>query len=174
MRGRLLVLFDPRVRSFRDRHRRRCSADAGPGTPLNTAAGALTLSNSRSGEGNTAFGARAMHENESGQYNTAIGLDALLANTFGWRHTAVGRHSNRKRGGHDATFIAGIRGTTTSVADAVAVVIDSNGQLGIVSSSRRVKDDIADMGDVSHQLLRVRPVTFPYTQPSADGTQPRQ
>jgi hypothetical protein len=49
------------------------------------------------------------------------------------------------------------------------VVIDSNGQLGTVSSSRRFKDDIQDMGDASSGLLRQRPVTFRYKKPYADG-----
>jgi len=33
-------------------------------------------------------------------------------------------------------------------------VIDSAGQLGTASSSRRVKDDIADMGEASRTLMR--------------------
>jgi hypothetical protein len=33
-------------------------------------------------------------------------------------------------------------------------VIDSNGQLGTVNSSRRYKEDIQDMGDSSGSLLR--------------------
>ena len=48
------------------------------------------------------------------------------------------------------------------MANAVAVVIDGAGQLGTVSSSRRVKDDIADMAGASSALLRLRPVTFHY------------
>ncbi len=51
---------------------------------------------------------------------------------------------------------------TTGIADAIAVVVDSAGQLGTVSSSRRVKDDIADMGEASSTLMKLRPVTFHY------------
>jgi hypothetical protein len=51
-------------------------------------------------------------------------------------------------------FAAGIRGVTTGNSDAVPVVIDSNGQLGTVNSSRRYKEDIQDMGDSSGSLLR--------------------
>ncbi len=61
-----------------------------------------------------------------------------------------------------ATFIAGIRGVTTANANAVVVLVDSAGQLGTVSSSRRVKDEIADMGGASHALMKLRPVTFHY------------
>src|SRR5262249_40778677 len=46
-------------------------------------------------------------------------------------------------------FAAGIRVVTTVNNDAVAVVIDSAGQLGTTSSSRRFKEDIHDMGDAS-------------------------
>jgi len=53
-------------------------------------------------------------------------------------------------------------------------MIDSNGQLGTVSSSRRFKEDIQDMGDASRDLMRLRPVTFRYKQPFADGEKPIQ
>ena len=75
---------------------------------------------------------------------------------------------------HTATFIAGIRGTSTGVADAIAVLIDSAGQLGTVSSTRRVKEDIGDMGEASAALLQLRPVTFRYRQAMADGSKPLQ
>jgi hypothetical protein len=51
---------------------------------------------------------------------------------------------------------------TTGATNAVAVLIDSNGQLGTTSSSRRVKFDIAGMGDGTDGLMRLRPVTFRY------------
>ena len=50
-------------------------------------------------------------------------------------------------------FIAGIRGVTTGIANAIPVLIDSSGQLGTVSSSARYKEDIADMADVSERLM---------------------
>lgn len=71
-------------------------------------------------------------------------------------------------------FLAGVRGVTTGAADAVAVVVDASGQLGTVPSTRRVKEDIEDTGAASAALLRMRPVTFRYTQPTADGTKPVQ
>jgi hypothetical protein len=42
------------------------------------------------------------------------------------------------------------------------VVVNGNGQLGVVLSSKRFKRDIADMGDMSAGLLKLRPVTFYY------------
>ena len=77
-------------------------------------------------------------------------------------------------GTQTTTFIAGVRGSTTGVADAIQVLIDSSGQLGTVSSSRRYKEDIQDMGRASAGLLDLRPVTFRYTQASTDGATPIQ
>ena len=62
------------------------------------------------------------------------------------------------------TFIAGIRGVTTDVANGIPVLVDGNGQLGTVSSSRRFKKDIVDMGDATSRLLELRPVRFRYKQ----------
>lgn len=70
--------------------------------------------------------------------------------------------------------IAGIRGVTTGSNDALPVVIDSTGQLGTVSSSRRFKEDIQDMGQASAGLMRLRPVTFRYKKPFTDGSKPIQ
>ena len=52
------------------------------------------------------------------------------------------------------------------------VLIDANGQLGTMSSSFSFKEDIHDMADASSSLLRLRPVTFRYKQPYADGSKP--
>jgi hypothetical protein len=69
---------------------------------------------------------------------------------------------------------AGVRGVTTGIADAIPVVIDSAGQLGTVSSSRRYKEDVLDMGAASEGLMRLRPVTFRYTQAYQNGAKPVQ
>ena len=60
----------------------------------------------------------------------------------------------------------------TGIDDAVTVVIDSNGQLGTVSSSRRYKEDINEMGEASERLLSLNPVTFHYKQAYENGEQP--
>jgi len=54
------------------------------------------------------------------------------------------------------------------------VLVDSNGQLGTIASSRRYKEDIHAMGDASDGPLRLRPVTFRYKKPYADGSKPIQ
>jgi hypothetical protein len=60
------------------------------------------------------------------------------------------------------TFIDGIRGTTTTNIDALAVLIDSAGQLGTISSSIRFKENVQDMADDSSPIMELRPVTFNY------------
>ena len=71
-------------------------------------------------------------------------------------------------------FAAGIRGVTTGQNNALPVVIDSNGQLGTVSSSARFKEDIHDMGLASAGLMKLRPVTFRYKKAFDDGSKPIQ
>lgn len=66
-----------------------------------------------------------------------------------------------KSGTHTTNFQAGIRGVTTGNADAVAVLVDSAGQLGTVSSSRRYKENINHNIDTDI-LYGLRPVSFNY------------
>src|SRR5436189_97851 len=121
------------------------------------------------GSFNTASGACALFSNTTGNNNIAFGLNAGANLTTGSNNIHIGNagdvdDSNTIRIGttvtQTRTFIAGIRGVTTANANAVNVVVDSAGQLGTVSSSRGVKDDIADMGEASGVLMRLRPVTF--------------
>jgi hypothetical protein len=63
---------------------------------------------------------------------------------------------------NNSCFIGNIRGTTTENADAINVVIDSAGQLGTVSSSRRYKKEIKPMDSASEVILALKPVTFHY------------
>jgi hypothetical protein len=54
------------------------------------------------------------------------------------------------------------------------VLVNSSGQLGTATSSRRYKDDITAMGDVGSVLAKLRPVTFRYKQAAEGGSKPRQ
>lgn len=153
----------------------------------NTATGNIALQKNNKGQGNTAIGAGALGENIDNDFSTALGLAALSQSRGNYNigigsasgaalttgdyniyigNAGVGVESQTMRIGSAAnqarTFIAGIRGTTTDVVDGIPVVIDSNGQLGTVSSSRRFKDDIADMNGASAALMKLRPVTFHY------------
>jgi hypothetical protein len=74
-------------------------------------------------------------------------------------------------GAQARTFIAGIRGVTTVSADSTWVMIDSNGQLGTVNSSRTLKRDIRDMGDTTGAIMGLRPVRFRYKMHGPDSPQ---
>ena len=59
------------------------------------------------------------------------------------------------------------------------VCVDPNGTLGTTGctsapSSRRFKEQIADMGDSSSKLLQLRPVTFFYKPQYDDGSRTLQ
>jgi hypothetical protein len=155
----------------------------------NTAIGSGALAKNTSGAFNTAIGYGALGTNATGQFNIAIGngpfFKTSVANGTNNILIGSGGEANDKsvirigtlgRGPQTQTsfFAAGIRGITTGSNDAIPVLIDSNGQLGTVSSSRRFKEDIHDMDTASSDLLRLRPVTFRYQKPFADGSKPIQ
>jgi hypothetical protein len=57
------------------------------------------------------------------------------------------------------------------VANTNPVCVLATGQLGVCNaSSRRFKDQIADMGDSSSKLFQLRPVSFFYKPQYDDGT----
>src|SRR5207237_10641607 len=60
------------------------------------------------------------------------------------------------------TFIVGIRGVTTGNMNAIPVLIDSAGQLGTMSSSKRYKKEIQPMDKASEALLALKSVTSNY------------
>ena len=62
-------------------------------------------------------------------------------------------------GKQNATFIAGIFGATVSGA---AVIVDSTGHLGTVTSSARFEEAIKPMDKASEAILALKPVTFRY------------
>src|ERR1700722_4436804 len=149
-----------------------------------TANGNFALFNNTTGNNNTAFGYSALMNNVGGNGNIAIGNSAAV-------NVAGGNSNNIHIGSHGVStdkatirigatgtqtsfFVVGVRGITTGLDDAIPVVISSNGQLGTVSSSKRFKEDIRDMGESSHDLMRLRPVTFRYKKPFEDGTTPIQ
>jgi trimeric autotransporter adhesin len=155
----------------------------------NTATGDNTLKSNTTGHDNTAIGRLALPAVATGSNNIAIGSSAAFNLAAGSGNIYIGTRGpgiedNTIRIGGSATFsdqaiqtkffAYGVRGITTANNDAVPVLIDSAGQLGTVSSSRRFKEDIQDMGGVSRGLMRLRPVTFRYQKPFADGSKPIQ
>ena len=151
----------------------------------NTGVGYFALV-SVNGTENTAVGSHALVGfGGSPNGNTGVGFAALFAGNGGL-NTALGRHagynisgvnnidiganvegvageSNTIRIGNTDitdTFISGVSGTT--VASGAAVLVDSNGHLGTVTSSKRFKDSIKPMDKASEVLLALKPVTFRY------------
>ena len=159
------------------------------GGETNTAVGALALALSQTSYGNTGVGFQSLHSNTDGNSNVALGWRALSNITSSNDNIAIGvqaamnltsgsdniyignpalsSESNTIRigtgGTHNLFFVSGVRDVTTGFANAVPVLIASNGQLGTVSSSASLKRDIADVEETeSDALLRLRPVSFEY------------
>jgi hypothetical protein len=125
----------------------------------NTAVGVGALSNCTEGGFNTAVGGIAGANITTGQFNTIIGdIAGLFVSTASGTICIGGSGINVS----NTTQIAHIRGVTTENNDAVAVVVDSAGQLGTVSSSARFKKDVKPMDKASEAVLALKPVTFHY------------
>ncbi len=153
----------------------------------NTASGVGALEDNLSGDDNTAIGYQALVDSAWGNNNIAIGFLAAVnvsggdSNNIhignpGLAGDGAAANSGVIRIGTAGTqtsfFVAGVSGVPTGLGSPVPVLIDANGQLGTMSSSRRFKEDIQDMGDASSGLMSLRPVTFRYKQPYADGSKP--
>jgi hypothetical protein len=161
----------------------------------NTATGYVALFSNTNGGFNTAVGFNALNASRSASYNTAIGFNALSRTTTGGHNIAVGKSAgaNLTIGDHNidignpgapgesstirmgrageqtATFIAGINGVT--VPNGVGVIIDTNGQLGTIVSSKRFKDAVEPMDKASEAILALKPVAFRYKKElDPDGT----
>lgn len=164
----------------------------------NSASGNYGLYTNTTGSGNNATGYAALYRNTTGVYNTASGYFALGFNTTGGNNIALGQYAGYNlttgsnnidigsrgvaaetavirigtQGTQKATYVAGISGV--NVTSGVSVVVNASGQLGVMSSSRRYKEDIRSMGDVSDRLLKLHPVTFRYKQADDKGQKPEQ
>ena len=159
----------------------------------NTAHGGGALYSNISGSNNVANGSQALFSN-NGSYNTASGDYALYSNTTGSNNIGIGFGAGQyfttgnnnialgymgfagesgsihlgTPGVQTSAYIAGINGVTAS--GSVPVYINAYGQLGTITSSRRFKNDIQDMGSVSDKLMQLRPVTFRYKDTAEKGT----
>ena len=167
----------------------------------NTADGYAAMASNSTGYQNTALGYNTLSANSSGVNNVAIGYNAASNITAGTNNIAIGANAASNVTGTDSNnieigtsgtstdngvisigtsgvqtsfFAQGIYGVSSGNNSAIPVLIDSSGQLVTVSSSRRFKEDIQDMGEASSGLMRLRPVTFRYKKPLSDGSQPMQ
>jgi hypothetical protein len=163
------------------------------GASNNSAFGINTLHANTSGSANTADGPNALIGNITGSNNTAVGYYALQSNTAGSGNVALGANAGHlttgsnnidvanagvagesgtirigTAGTHDKVFVAGVHGTSLAGSE---VVVTASGQLGTVQSSARYKRDVADMGESSARLAKLRPVTFKYKADESGATQ---
>ena len=141
----------------------------------NTANGLSALLSNTTGNGNTGVGESALFTNAAGSDNTAIGLNALIGST-GNNNTGVGTNVGSGvttannvicigagvAGANvdNSCFIGNIFGATST--GGAAVFINTSGQLGTLTSSKRFKEEIKPMDKASEALLALKPVTFRY------------
>jgi hypothetical protein len=131
------------------------------------------------GDFNTAFGDEAGVNVSSGTGNTLIGASAGEGTTVASNMIVIGRNvvgdnmSNHTfigqatgAGKQTACFIGGIAGVTPS-GGTQTVIINTNGQLGSMSSSRRFKTDIKPMDKTSEAIVALKPVAFHYKSDTA-------
>jgi Chaperone of endosialidase len=146
----------------------------------------LALVHNTLGGFNTPNGAFALQNNITGSNNTAVGFGALINNT-GIANIGVGLFAGdfvtsannvicigtglSGANVSDSCFIDNIRGVTAQNANAISVVIDSAGQLGTMSSSRRFKKEVKPMDNTSEAILGLKPVTFHYENDKTDTPQ---
>jgi hypothetical protein len=145
----------------------------------NTIIGSNALFTATSASTNTIIGASAGYDSVAGLGLTTGDMNILIGYTSASAYR--GNESNNViidngtgiavAGESNKTKISGIRGATTTNNNAVAVLIDSAGQLGTVSSSIRLKENVNDMGEISSPIMSLRPVTFNYKERSANEIQ---
>ena len=141
---------------------------------FNTADGSGALDVNTTGDSNTAIGSAALQSNTEGDNNTAVGANALDPNITGNNNTVVGSGA----GGNIVTannvicIGAGVNGddvgdscfinnifTATSI-NGIGVLVNGNGKLGNTTSSRRFKEAIKPMDQLSEALFALKPVSF--------------
>jgi trimeric autotransporter adhesin len=119
-----------------------------------------------SGNSNTAVGAFAL-QRSTGDNNIALGFAAGANLTTGNQNIDIGNRGVAGESGtirigdsdQTRTFIAGISGQAVSGSP---VYVNAGGQLGVLPSSERFKEDIKPMDNASEVILNVEPVTFRY------------
>jgi hypothetical protein len=145
----------------------------------NDAFGTFALEHNVNGLFNNAFGYGAFGDIVDGTGNTAIGDSAGAGNRYGDFNTYVGvlsttvpsTESDTIRIGDPAfgiaCYVGGIFGQTVDPGTGVAVVVDGDGKLGTIVSSKRFKEEIRPMDSASEVILDLKPVSFRY---KIDGT----
>ena len=160
----------------------------------NTALGSIALNALTSGQENVVVGRRALEFATSGSNNVVVGWRAGDGLDTGDGNTFIGDQAGRNEGPDvsnviclgtlgdtqaagqttdNRCYIGHIVGVTTGgPAPSVPVVIDQDGQLGTVVSSRRFKKDIKPMDETSEAILKFKPVTFHYNNKDKNDATP--
>jgi Chaperone of endosialidase len=140
----------------------------------NNAFGPAALTSNTTGGNNEAMGDGALHQNTTGNNNIAVGDGALFNTATGSNNIALGVEAgvNITDANHvicigtaganlsGTCFIGNIFGTTSGLG--TSVFINSDGQLGTMTSSGRFKEKIKPMEQASDALFALKPVTFRY------------
>jgi len=143
---------------------------------VNDAFGVNALSSHTTGSFNTAIGANALLFDTIGQANVAVGNSALQNSTGPGGNIALGASAGVNVNtasdvicigapGDDvdnSCYIGQIFGQSVALGSGTPVLVDSDGKLGTVLSSRRFKHDIKPMDKASEAILALKPVTFHY------------
>jgi hypothetical protein len=144
----------------------------------NVGIGTSSLWNELSGGNNVAIGSGSLFANTTGSWNIALGYQAGNAITTGNYNIDIGNNGASTdsgvirigtSGSQTSAYLAGIASSSVS---GVPVVVNSSGQLGVQTSSARFKEQIESMGDLSDNLLQLRPVVFRYRAAEGDGSRP--
>lgn len=145
---------------------------------FNTAVGSSALNSVTTGLNNVGVGYLSLASITTGGFNTVIGQEAgdglttadssnICINNTGTSGDSntlrIGAGAGAGNGQLNRAFIHGIFGITTGVNDAIAVLVDSAGQLGTVSSSIRFKENVKDLPDKSQDIMKLRPVEFNFS-----------
>jgi trimeric autotransporter adhesin len=150
----------------------------------NTAVGSIALTALETGQENVAVGRRALQFLTDGSNNVVVGWRSGDGLTTGDGNTFIGDRAGTNEGPDvsnviclgsfgdtqaagqvtpNRTYIDNIVGVATGGPNpSVNVIIDQDGQLGTVVSSREFKKDIKPMDQVSEAILKLKPVTFHY------------
>lgn len=160
----------------------------------NTATGYESLFVNGTGGYNVGDGMDTLLSNTTGGYNVAVGPAALMYLVSGYYNVSMGLLAGASYTGGESNnialsnygvagdmgvirigspfnqtkaFVAGIYGST--VASGIPVFVNSSGQVGTATSSLRFKEEVADLGAASDELMRLRPVSFRYKPAYDDG-----
>jgi hypothetical protein len=124
----------------------------------NVGVGYMTFDYLTAGANNIAIGYQAGYNIGTGSNNIDIGNEGLAGDS------GVIRIGTTQW----PTYIAGIYNIVPGGV-LESVVVNSSGELGVQTSSRRFKQDIRELGDTTETLMALRPVRFRYKVNAPDG-----